>query len=129
MPHLVLSAGRAELSKTRVLPVYEDASGVLGECTMTKIQKLTQAEIDAGLQALDGWSVMNGKLHREFKFKNFVQAFGFMTQVAIEANTMDHHPEWFNVYNKVIIDLMTHDADNSISHLDLTLAQKINQLV
>ncbi|CAN5800810.1 4a-hydroxytetrahydrobiopterin dehydratase [soil metagenome] len=96
---------------------------------MPKVQKFTQAEIDAGLQALAGWSVVNGKLHREFKFKNFVQAFGFMTQVAIEANTMDHHPEWFNLYNKVSIELMTHDADNSISQRDLTLAQKINQLV
>ncbi len=96
---------------------------------MTKVQKLTAAEIAAGLQTLNGWSVVDGKLHREFKFKNFVQAFGFMTQVAIEANTMDHHPEWFNVYNKVIIDLMTHDADNSLSQRDLNLAQKIDQLL
>lgn len=96
---------------------------------MANAQKLTQAEIKAALQALDGWSVSDGKLHREFKFKDFVAAFDFMSQVASIANTMDHHPEWFNVYNKVVIDLMTHDVGNALSNLDVEMAQRINQLV
>ena len=96
---------------------------------MANAQKLTQAEIKAALQALDGWSVSDGKLHRAFKFKDFVAAFDFMGQVASIANTMDHHPEWFNVYNKVVIDLMTHDVGNALSNLDVEMAQRINQLV
>lgn len=96
---------------------------------MANAQKLTQAEIKAALQALDGWSVVDGKLHREFKFKDFVAAFTFMSQVASIANTMDHHPEWFNIYNKVVIDLMTHDVGNALSNLDVEMAQQINQLV
>ncbi len=96
---------------------------------MPKVQPLTAAEIEASLERIDGWSVVDGKLHRELKFKNFVEAFGFMTQVAIHAEKMNHHPEWFNVYNKVVIDLVTHDADNSISRLDLDLAEKINEIL
>lgn len=96
---------------------------------MANAQKLTQAEIKAALQALDGWSVVDGKLHREFKFKDFVEAFTFMSQVARIANTMDHHPEWFNIYNKVVVDLMTHDVGNALSNLDVEMAQQMNQLV
>ena len=69
------------------------------------------------------------KLHAEFKFKDFIEAFGFMTQVAILAQVMDHHPEWSNVYNRVTINLVTHDADNSISPLDIELAGKIDKLI
>ena len=75
-----------------------------------------------------GWSVEKGKLHREFRFADFTAAFGFMTKVAIEANTMDHHPEFFNVWNKVVIDLVTHEADDSISNLDVKLAHTIDKL-
>ena len=96
---------------------------------MPKLHPLTAAEIETGLETLNGWSVVEGKLRREFKFQNFVAAFGFMTQVAIHAEKMDHHPEWFNVYSKVVIDLVTHDADNSISQLDLELAGKIDRLL
>ncbi len=76
-----------------------------------------------------GWTIVNGKLHRELAFDDFVAAFGFMAKVAIAANTMNHHPEWSNVYNKVTIDLVTHDRGNSISEADLLLAQKINELL
>ncbi len=76
-----------------------------------------------------GWTVVNGKLHRDLVFDDFVAAFGFMAKVAIAANTMNHHPEWSNVYNKVTIDLVTHDRGNSISEQDLLLAQKINELL
>jgi 4a-hydroxytetrahydrobiopterin dehydratase len=95
---------------------------------MPRAIPLTDGQIQYALQELPGWAVVNGKLHREFKFKDFTDAFGFMTKVAIEANTMDHHPEWFNVYNKVVIDLVTHNIGNAISELDVTLAKKIDEL-
>ncbi|MCL4826884.1 MAG: 4a-hydroxytetrahydrobiopterin dehydratase [Caldilinea sp.] len=90
---------------------------------------MSAAEIEAALQELPGWSVVAGKLHKEFKFANFTAAFGFMTKVAIEANTMNHHPEWFNVWNKVVIDLVTHEVGNQISALDVTLARKIEAVL
>jgi len=71
--------------------------------------------------------VANEKLNQKFEFKNFVQAFGSMTKVAMEAEKLNHHPEWFNVYNKVTIDLVTHDV-NEISNYDIKLARIINQL-
>jgi len=74
---------------------------------MPRATALTDGQIQYALQELPGWTVVDGKLHREFKFKDFTDAFGFMTKVAIEANTLDHHPEWFNVYNKVIVDVRT----------------------
>src|SRR5688572_20649582 len=92
------------------------------------IQKMTSAQIESELKNLQGWELKNDKLHRELKFKNFVQAFGFMTQVAILAQEMDHHPEWFNVYSRVTIDLTTHEA-NGISTRDFELAQKIDKIV
>ncbi|GIK72071.1 MAG: putative pterin-4-alpha-carbinolamine dehydratase [Chloroflexota bacterium] len=90
---------------------------------------LSDAQVKAALQELPGWSVVDGKLHKEFKFADFTAAFGFMTKVAIEANTMNHHPEWFNVWNKVVIDLVTHEAGNQISALDVTLARKIEAVL
>ncbi|MCB0073030.1 MAG: 4a-hydroxytetrahydrobiopterin dehydratase [Caldilineaceae bacterium] len=95
---------------------------------MANAQKLSQSELATALTDLDGWSVEEGKLHREFRFADFTAAFGFMTKVAIEANTMDHHPEFFNVWNKVVIDLVTHEADDSISNLDVKLAHTIDKL-
>ena len=92
------------------------------------IQKMTSAQIESELKNLQDWELKNDKLHRELKFKNFVQAFGFMTQVAILAQEMDHHPEWFNVYSRVTIDLTTHEA-NGISTRDFELAQKIDKVV
>lgn len=95
---------------------------------MPRAIPLTDGQIQYALQELPGWAVVNGKLHREFKFKNFTDAFGFIAKVAIEANTMDHHPEWFNVYNRVVIDLVTHNIGATISELDVTLAKKIDEL-
>lgn len=91
------------------------------------ITKLTNLEIDARLAALPKWSVVDGKLHRELKFKDFVHAFGFMTQVAIIAERSDHHPEWSNVYNRVVIDLTTHDA-GGLSTRDFELATAVDAL-
>ncbi len=89
--------------------------------------RLTDSEIEEILPELDGWSLENGKLKRDFKFPNFVEAFGFMTSAAIEAEKMDHHPEWSNVYNKVSVHLVTHSADG-ITSLDIELAKKMNAL-
>ena len=90
-------------------------------------ERLTDSEIEEILPGLDGWSLDNGKLNRDFKFANFVEAFGFMTSAAIEAEKMDHHPEWSNVYSKVSVHLVTHSADG-ITSLDVELAKKMNAL-
>ena len=91
------------------------------------ITKLTDAEINAQLEEISGWTVENEKLHKEFQFDSFVEAFGFMVRVALIAESMNHHPEWFNVYNRVTVDLATHDA-GGISALDFELAKKIDAL-
>lgn len=96
---------------------------------MADARKLSDEEIDDAVAGLDGWAVVDGKLRREFKFADFTEAFGFMTKVAIEANTLWHHPEFYNVWNKVVIDLVTHEADDSISNLDVELAAKIDGLL
>jgi 4a-hydroxytetrahydrobiopterin dehydratase len=90
-------------------------------------RKLTDAEISALLPKAKGWSVANGKLHKEFSCKDFVAAFGNMTRVALVAEAMNHHPEWFNVWNKVVIDLNTHSV-KGISDYDFVLAEKINEI-
>jgi len=90
-------------------------------------EKLNEEGISARLSELPGWSIANHKLRREFKFGSFVEAFGFMTSAAIESEKMNHHPEWFNVYNKVVVELTTHDA-GGITDLDFELARKMNNL-
>ncbi|MBE2239463.1 MAG: 4a-hydroxytetrahydrobiopterin dehydratase [Caldilineaceae bacterium] len=95
---------------------------------MPKATALSEDQIQRALHDLPGWSVVEGKLHKEFTFADFTAAFGFMTKVAIEANTLDHHPEWCNVWNKVVIDLVTHSADDQISDLDVKLAGTIEKL-
>ena len=92
------------------------------------IQKLSEVEISSAIAQLAGWSVVDLKLQKNFKFRDFVEAFGFISKVAIVADKMGHHPELFNVYNKVKIDLTTHDA-GGISALDFELAQKIDKLL
>ncbi len=95
---------------------------------MASVAALSQNEINQALADLENWRVQDGKLHGEFKFNDFVEAFGFMTKVALAAEAAAHHPEWFNVYNKVQIDLVTHDAGNAISQKDIDLAKRIDQL-
>ena len=90
-------------------------------------KKLSDPEIQAQLGKTQGWSLVNAKLHREFQCKDFVAAFGNMTRVALVAEAMNHHPEWFNVWNKVVIDLNTHSV-KGISDYDFTLAEKINEI-
>jgi 4a-hydroxytetrahydrobiopterin dehydratase len=83
--------------------------------------KLTDADISAALAKLPGWSLKNGKLHRDYKFPDFAHAFGFMATAAPLIEKRDHHPEWANVYNRVSVDLMTHDA-GGITQKDVDLA-------
>ena len=89
--------------------------------------KLSDEQIRNELGNLPGWSVVNGKLHKEFIFKDFIEAFGFMTTAALHIEKMNHHPEWFNVYNKIKIDLVTHDA-GGITQNDVNLAKTLNSL-
>jgi len=89
--------------------------------------KLNEEEIQAAVKGLEGWKVVSGKLHREYKFASFVEAFGFMASGALVAESMNHHPEWFNVYNTVKIDLTTHDA-GGISENDLEMARRFEKL-
>ncbi|CUR52503.1 putative pterin-4-alpha-carbinolamine dehydratase [Nitrosotalea devaniterrae] len=89
--------------------------------------RLTEEQIRTELSGLDGWSVLNGKLHKDFVFDDFIEAFGFMCKAAIHIEKMNHHPEWFNVYNKISVDLVTHDA-GGITQNDITLARTLNLL-
>ena len=89
--------------------------------------KLSDSEIESEVTKLPGWKLLNGKLNKSFEFEDFVEAFGFMTRVAMQAEKLNHHPEWFNVYNKVKIDLITHDV-NGISNYDVKLASAVNKI-
>ncbi len=91
------------------------------------MMKLSKTDIDEELKSLQGWSIVNEKLHKEFQFDSFNQAFGFMTRAAMEIEKMNHHPEWFNVYNKITIELTTHDA-GGITKNDVNLAKILNSL-
>ena len=88
---------------------------------------LTEAALETELQGLDGWTVEDGKLHKEYVFRDFVQAFGFMSAAALVAERKGHHPEWFNVYKTVRVDLATHDA-GGITTLDTELAREFDQV-
>jgi 4a-hydroxytetrahydrobiopterin dehydratase len=94
---------------------------------MTMIEKLTTEERAAALKELTGWQAVEGRdaIQRSFKFKNFNEAWGFMTRVALMAEKADHHPEWSNVYNRVEILLTTHDC-NGLSQRDVKLARQIS---
>ena len=92
------------------------------------LEKLSSEEIQKELSNLPGWSEVGGKLHKDFEFGDFNQAFGFMARAAMEIEKMNHHPEWFNVYNKLSVDLMTHDA-GGITRNDVSLAKILNSLL
>lgn len=89
--------------------------------------QLTEADIHVALAELPGWSVQDGKLHREYKFSDFTLAFGFMAASATVIEKLNHHPEWSNVYNAVVVDLTTHDA-GGITSKDVELAAKLENL-
>jgi 4a-hydroxytetrahydrobiopterin dehydratase len=94
---------------------------------MANRNRLSDEELQAALRELTGWSVEDKKLHREYKFPDFSHAFGFMAAAATTIEKMDHHPEWFNVYNRVTVDLTTHDA-GGITGMDVRLAHKLEEL-
>jgi 4a-hydroxytetrahydrobiopterin dehydratase len=94
--------------------------------------KLSEQDVESALAALNAsasapWKVVDGKLHKEFQFKDFNEAFGFMARAALVAESMDHHPEWFNVYRSVRVDLATHDA-GGITELDFGLAGRMETI-
>ncbi len=99
--------------------------------TLPMVERISTQEIQHRLAELKDWAYNNGQgrdtLQKSFKFKNFVEAFGFMSKVALLAEKMDHHPEWSNVYNKVEINLTTHDAAG-VSEKDFQLAKLIDAL-
>ncbi len=91
------------------------------------LSRLTQTDLEANLSQLTDWTIVEGKLHRQFKFRDFVGAFGFMSSMALVSERLGHHPEWFNVYNRVTVDLVTHDADG-ITRLDIEWATIADQI-
>ena len=93
---------------------------------MSRPVKLSDGEVEGALKELPGWGVREGKLHREFRFGDFVEAFGFMARSALVAEALNHHPEWFNVYGRVVVDLVTHDA-GGITALDLEMARRMSE--
>lgn len=91
-------------------------------------QPLTPAEINEALRALPGWKFDRDALAKEFKFGTFKEALSFMVRVGFEAEAMDHHPDWTNIYNRVAIRLNTHDAGGKVTAKDAALAKKIQAL-
>ena len=89
--------------------------------------RLSESEIETALRDAHGWTVVNGKLHREYQFPDFIHAFGFMATAAIAIEKKNHHPEWFNVYNRVRVDLTTHDS-GGITRKDVELAQTLDAI-
>ena len=110
-----------------LLSTSEQTSGLAAGTIGLMTTKLSESKVRSALRELSGWTVLDGKLHREYKFADFIHAFGFMTSGAIVAEAMGHHPEWFNVYNRLTVDLTTHDA-GGISAKDVELAGKLNAL-
>lgn len=96
---------------------------------MSRPVKLSADEISQAMKTLEGWRLIEGReaIAKTFKFKNFIEAFGFMSKVALVAEKMDHHPEWFNVYKTVEVTLATHDVDG-LSELDIKLAKAMDKL-
>ncbi len=90
--------------------------------------KLTSEEIQQTLIDMPGWKAIGGKLVKQFNFKGFMQAMGWMVSVGIAAEKLDHHPEWSNIYNKVDVALTTHDMGNAISSWDIALAKTMDEL-
>lgn len=91
-------------------------------------RKLNESAVKQGMESVTGWSIQNEKLFQEFAFPTFIDAFGFMASVALLAEKQDHHPEWSNVYNKVKINLTTHEA-GGITERDFLLASSIDKLL
>ncbi len=94
---------------------------------MARPPKLSASELERALEGLPGWHLTGGKLEREFVFRDFNAAFGFMARVALVAEQMNHHPDWSNVWNRVRVALTTHDA-GGLTALDLELARRMSAI-
>ncbi len=94
---------------------------------MASQAKVPDSEIESALRSLPGWGLAGGKLHREYQFADFAAAFAFMSAAALRAEAMNHHPDWSNVYNRVTVDLVTHDA-GGVTSKDLKLAAKFEEI-
>jgi 4a-hydroxytetrahydrobiopterin dehydratase len=131
LPLVGLLVGSPQIALAQVQPAQPLAQPAVQPITQpiaqTNMTALSSDAINAALAELPGWSLEGGKLHRQFQFPSFVEAFGFMSSVALVAESMGHHPEWFNVYNRVTVDLTTHDA-GGITDKDIALARKMNEL-
>ncbi len=92
-----------------------------------KYKKLSEKELEELVRGMNGWELKEGKLHKSFRFSDFIEAFGFMTRIALEAEKINHHPDWSNVYNTVTIKLSTHDA-GGITDYDVKLANIIDKI-
>lgn len=95
-------------------------------------KRLSEAEAEQLLAELNGalakpWEILDGKLHKELVFRNFIEAFGFMTRAALVAEALDHHPDWCNSYRRVVVSLTTHEA-GGLTELDFTLASRMESL-
>lgn len=92
-----------------------------------RMERLSEDQIQAELKNLNGWTIKDGKLHKDFVFDDFVDAFGFMSKASLHIERLNHHPEWLNVYNKLSVDLTTHDV-GGITQNDVALAKVLNSL-
>jgi 4a-hydroxytetrahydrobiopterin dehydratase len=115
-------AARVSALKVKMLRVPQ-----LPICKNGEMNKMSEPEVRSALDALEGWDLRDGKLHREYRFPDFVHAFGFMAAAAVAIEAMNHHPEWFNVWNRVVVDLWTHDS-GGITSKDIKLAGKLEAL-
>ena len=95
---------------------------------MSKPVPLSESAVQEALPRVPDWKRDGDHIVREFRFRDFTRAFGFMTKVALRAEAMNHHPEWSNVWNKVVVSLSTHEA-GGLSELDFSLAEQIDKLV
>ena len=103
------------------------APKVSKEAAMARPEKLAEDELRDALGKLPSWSLQERKLHRDFRFQDFNEAFGFMARAALVCEKMDHHPEWFNVYKTVEVTLSTHDA-GGLTERDITLAKAMDKI-
>ncbi|MFI5372338.1 MAG: 4a-hydroxytetrahydrobiopterin dehydratase [Candidatus Eisenbacteria bacterium] len=94
---------------------------------MAREEKLTAEEIERALGGLAGWRMAAGKLRREYRFRDFIEAWGFMSSAALVVQQMDHHPEWSNVYGTVVVELVTHDA-GGVTRRDVELAGRMEEI-
>lgn len=119
-----------EILREKIFHIFNRRRISVSALKRNKMTKLTEEERETKLKSLltNGWSLVTNRdaIYKEFLFKTFNQAYGFMTMVALQADKMNHHPEWFNVYNKVNITLSSHDVDG-LSQRDITLATFIDK--